>query len=126
MSIAGSSYLLKFTNNEGLNSTEKEPFLSSIGLIGEPNMSYSVEGFKALLEDFGPLWVTTDENPGTGFSIHARIVTRLQGDGSPENTFLQINDPAGGVEVIEAYKDFIQKFEDVAGSGFQGIQVVHY
>jgi len=125
MAIAGTIWLNKFNNREGLLGSEKNQFLNDIGLVGEPNMTYTVEGFYTLLLDHGPLWVTTNES-STTWAIHARIVTGLHGDGTPENTMLHIIDPLTGSEDIESYIDFVRKFESVASSPFQGLQVVHY
>ena len=66
MDAIGSEYRTKFDNDEGLHSAEKPVFLMVVGLVGEQPISYTVDGFRNLLEQYGPLWVTTDEN-------HSRI-----------------------------------------------------
>ncbi len=126
MDMAGPTYRAKFDNNQGLLGSEKPAFLAALGFTGEPPMSYSVQGFRDLLESVGPLWVTTDEQPGDGFAIHARIVTGMFGDGTPERTFLRINDPAGGRQYTETFRKFMEKFEEVAGAGALRVQVVHF
>jgi hypothetical protein len=100
-------------------------------LQADPPMSYSVGGMLRLLKERGPLWVTTDEDPTANFAIHARVVTGMFGNGSPGGTFLRINDPAGGVQRIESFRVFMQKFEevaagDLAAGGKFRIQVVHF
>ena len=126
MAMAGAYWLNKFNNNDGISSEEKNQFLADIGLTGEPNMNYSVEGFYSLLIDFGPLWVTTNEGSSQHWAFHARIVTGLYGDGSADNTFLHIIDPATGSKKYESYKDFVRKFESVATTPFTGLQIVHF
>ncbi|MCB0263900.1 MAG: hypothetical protein KDH98_12155, partial [Calditrichaeota bacterium] len=125
MDSAGAIYRTKFDNNQGLLGSEKPAFLAALGLTGEAPQSYSVQGFRNLLESVGPLWATTDELPGDGFAIHARIVTGMFGDGTPENTFLRINDPAGGRQYSETFLKFMQKFEEVAAGGLR-VQIVHF
>jgi hypothetical protein len=122
---AGAYWRNKFDSNEGLSIEEKPGFLSAVYLQDEPPMCYTVEGLLALLENNGPLWVTTDEQPGAGFAIHARIITGIYGDGTNSGTFLRINDPDGGRQVIESFGEFTGKFEEVAEGGLR-IQVVHY
>ncbi|WP_258389042.1 papain-like cysteine protease family protein [Paenibacillus spongiae] len=59
-------------------------------------MNYSVDGIEYLLKLYDPLWATTDEDPTANFSIHARIISGISGDGTPDGTLLRIIDPAGG------------------------------
>ncbi len=127
MSMAGQTYQDKFANNNGLASSEKADFLATLGLQAEPPMNNSVNGLLQLLQNSGPLWVTTDEDPSANFAIHARVVTGMSGDGSVDSTFLQINDPADGQAHSESFRTFAQKFEAVAGPGGDlRIQVVHF
>ena len=58
------------------------------GLDPEPAHSYTVEGFYGLLDRYGPLWVAAAV-PGP----HIRVVTGIEGDGTPDGTTLYINDP---------------------------------
>lgn len=124
------SYLKIFNRNEGLLSSQKEALLSSVGLIGEAPTNYSVEGILHLLKLYGLLWATTDEDPGKGFSIHARIIQGISGDGSIEGTVLHIVDPSGGKLVEEPFKVFTDKFEqearDTGSADPLRIQMIHY
>lgn len=122
--MAGADYLTKFKNNKGLYSSEKPLFLASLGLHSEPPMSYPVSAFLSLLKTNGPLWVTTDEDPGKAFAVHARIVTGMFGDGTTNGTFLRINDPDGGRQYTESYRDFVKKFEELSNKSI--IQVVMF
>jgi hypothetical protein len=126
MDMAGPVYRDKFDDNEGLLGIEKDAFLTALGLAGEPPMSYIVSGLKSLLEKHGPLWATTDERPGAGFSIHARIITGIFGDGTIDGTSLRINDPAAGKQYTETFKTFMKKFEEVTETGKLRVQIVHF
>lgn len=125
----GPSYVAKFRANQGLSAAEKGPFLAAAGLEAEPPMSFTLEAWEQMLRDYGPLWVTTDENVGPGFSIHARIIRGMHGDGTAGGTEFDVVDPAGGREYRERVSAFLHKFEEVvgaAGSGPLFVQVVHW
>ena len=127
LATVGQKWVDMFKAVKGLSSSDKNTFLAEAGLVAEPPMSYSVEGWENLLRDYGPLWVTTDENPGPKFSIHARIITSIRGDGTPDGTRLHIIDPAGGREYDETVAVFIPKFEaEVLETGHVRVQVVHW
>ncbi len=127
MDQAGPEYRSKFDNNQGLSSSEKANFLASLGLYGEPATNYTAAGLFSLMQGYGPLWITADEGPTEDFAIHARILTGMFGDGSVENTFLQVNDPADGQTYTESLSDFAQKFGSVVSTGGElRIQVVHF
>ncbi|HEX7947614.1 MAG TPA: papain-like cysteine protease family protein, partial [Phenylobacterium sp.] len=58
----------------------------SLGLVSELPACYTAEGFRGLLERYGPLWIaalTPDK--------HIRVVTGMYSDGT--NTFVRITDP---------------------------------
>ncbi len=132
MDMAGPQYRAKFDNpnldKQGLLSNEKIAFLGTLGMSGEPPMSYTVSGIRSLLQTYGPLWVTTDEDPTEQFSIHARIITGIFGDETTDGTFLRINDPAGGRQYTESYQTFVEKFESEALDKKRPfrIQVAHF
>ncbi len=129
LSGVGPTYVAKFRANSGLSAAEKGPFLAAAGLEAEPPMSFTMEAWEDLLRNYGPLWVTTDENVGPGFSIHARIIRGMHGDGTAEGTEFDVVDPAGGREYRERVTVFLHKYEEVvgaAGSGPLFLQVVHW
>jgi hypothetical protein len=61
-----------------LKGSDKPEFLQALGLVAEPPMSFSVQGFERLLRANGPLWITTDEDPSEDFSVHARVLVGLR------------------------------------------------
>jgi len=127
LSEIGQKWVDLYTNNAGLSSTDKVDFVATSGLIAEPPMNFSIEGWKNLIESYGPIWVTTDEAPGLPWAIHARIITRIRGDGTPEGTKLSIIDPAGGRQYSESIATFIPKYEEeVMRTGHTRIQVLHW
>lgn len=82
----GISYLQQF-NTGGLNPNDTY-ILRRWGLKMEAPQSYSVEGFAALLHDYGPLWVAAAV-PGP----HIRVVTGFQPARNPADAIVTINDP---------------------------------
>ncbi|MBC8137335.1 MAG: hypothetical protein H8F28_15755 [Fibrella sp.] len=90
------------------------------GLTPEPQQSYSVDGFRRLLETYGPLWVA-----GAVPGPHIRVVTGLYGDGTPDGTRVIINDPwqkgmasfalpNAGAQYEETYRQFVTETERLA------------
>jgi hypothetical protein len=123
----GPGWLARFRGNQGLRAADKEPFLTAAGMTWLEPQSLSVEGWERLLRDNGPLWVTTDEQAGPGFAIHARVMAGIHGDGTPAGTSVDIVDPAGGREYSERLSTFLRKFEEEAASGGDlRIQIVHF
>jgi hypothetical protein len=125
------SYKLKFQMNEGLGAAEKADFLARMGLTAEAPQNLDAQGWAKLIKDHGPLWITTNEGSGANFSIHARIITGIFGDGSSAGSTAVIVDPADGKVHVESLKSFVQKFEDVAridlgSTGELRPQIVHY
>jgi N-acetyl-anhydromuramyl-L-alanine amidase AmpD len=72
---------------KGLLTDDNAKFAAEMGFIAEAPVCYSEEGFRALLENNGPLWVSEGVPP----KLHAIIVTGMYSDGS--NTFVRIADP---------------------------------
>ena len=124
---AGKKWVDTFTANTGLAGSEKAPFLAAVGLVSELPQSLSPAGWEQLLKRYGPLWVTTDEDPSAGFAIHARILTGIIGDGTGVGTTLDIVDPAGGTAYQESFDTFVRKFESEALAGKPlRVQIVHW
>jgi uncharacterized protein YycO len=126
----GQSYVNKFKANKGLATEEKAPFLAAAGFVALNPQSFPVSEWEAMLRTYGPLWVTTDEDASPGFAIHARIMTGISGDGTPEGTQVSIVDPAGGRAYKEKLSTFLRKFEEEARDTDHNvplrIQVVHW
>ena len=130
MDSVGGSYRSKFDTRAGLSAGDKPDFLTRMALRSEAPQSYSIQGWERLLKQYGPLWVTTKES-SAGFTVHARIVTGVRGDGSIDGTSFTIVDPDDGAVHVETVKEFVRKFELVAkAEHLAGVdlypQVVHY
>lgn len=121
----------------GLDPGDVSAFGTEMGLVAEPPVSYSVEGFRALLESSGPLWVA-EALPG---SLHAIIVTGLYSDGT--DTFVRIADPwdrvvgtpgepgayasshSTGSRYIMRYEDFHAQYESAINGDPPNRQILH-
>lgn len=81
-----------------------------------------------MLVEHGPLWLTIDEDTSCGFSIYARVLTGMSGNGTIENTTLIFTDPGHGGRVVrESFQAFAEKFEDKAiDVGVFRVQVAHW
>ena len=124
MDAAGAEYRTLYDNDTGLATDKTDDFATAMGFKTEPPMSYTVSGFRALIEDFGPLIVVDDEDLSPKWALHARVVRGIFGDGTPDGTLLRINDPAGGRQYTETYTAFMAKYEE-AGT-IPMVQIMHY
>src|SRR5579871_5231992 len=113
LSTAGTDYVNMFQNNQGLGGDQKPAFLIAMGLTAEPPMDFSIDGWGQLISTYGPLWVTTNEG-GQLFSVHARIIKGINGDGNSDSTFVDVVDPGTGSNYTESVTDFMNKFDDIA------------
>jgi Papain-like cysteine protease AvrRpt2 len=126
---AGPKYRSYFDKNTGLARADKPAFLQRLGQQEEPPASYTIGAYKDMLRSYGPLWVTADVgSPGT-VSIHARVMTGIYGDGSADNTFVWLVDPADGQRHSETFAHFSAAFEqlarDVGATEPLWVQIIH-
>jgi N-acetyl-anhydromuramyl-L-alanine amidase AmpD len=125
------------TTANGLDPAQVGAFANEIGLVAEPPQSYSVEGFRQLLERNGPLWVGASV-PG----LHAIVVTGLYSDGT--GTFVRVTDPwdrqagvpgapgdylqthATGSRYILSWEAFVREYEEAATDySSVNLQILH-
>lgn len=113
--------------NTGLSASQKVDFLADAGMVALPPQNPMISRWAQMLENYGPLWVTTDEAP-PNLMIHARILTAMRGDGTAEGTMLTLVDPGPGTVVTERFTEFLRKFEAEAGNphGQLRVQIVHW
>ena len=102
----GGDWRAKFDANAGLTPGEVTGFMTGLGLTVEPPISYLPAGIAGLLARFGPLWVVNDNDVVGDRITHARIVTGIHGDGSPDGTLVTIADPATGTSGTETFARF--------------------
>ncbi len=112
----------------GLSPSSIETLADAWGLVKEPLASYTVEGFRQMLENNGPVWIGV-ARPNSG---HAVTVTGLYGDGTPGGTTVIYNDPwpvgTGQWRAEKRYADFMQEYEDLTmriPSGGITAQILH-
>lgn len=123
----GPHWLDLYKRNVGLPGNQHGDFFAAAGLMAEPLQSFSIEGWEQLLRNYGPVIITANENPGKAWAMHARVLTAIKGDGTPEKTFFTIVDPNGGRTYQESIAVFIPKYEDeIRRTGDSRIQVAHW
>jgi hypothetical protein len=95
--------------------------MSVWGLVAELPKSYMIEAFVDLLRNYGPLWIASAEP-----TPHIRVITGIHGDGTPDGTILDINDPweqslatfrpsNRGSQYTETFRQFEEKQATLAG-----------
>ena len=121
---AGQEYLKMYTDDTGLPVTQKDAFVATLGMKGEPLGQYTAANYRDWLVAYGPLWVTTDSDPTKGFSAHARIITGISNDLKT----LELIDPAQGVKVTSTFEAFAAELSAVVtdSSILPTTQVVHF
>ncbi|MEO8751430.1 MAG: papain-like cysteine protease family protein, partial [Casimicrobiaceae bacterium] len=116
---------------------DNSKFAAEMGFIAVPPVCYTEEGFRALLENNGPLWVSEGIPP----NLHAIIVTGMYSDGT--NTFVRIADPwdravgspgkpgayasthATGSRYIMSWDEFTQRYEAAMTGEPPNRQILH-
>jgi hypothetical protein len=101
-------------------------FANALGLVPQTPQSFTVEGFRQLLETCGPLWVCKQAQRGSD-SGHAVVVVGMYSDGN--TAYVRIADPwdrvvgspgapgvyldthATGSRYIMTYSDFVAEYE---------------
>jgi len=132
MAAAGQKFLDLFNADKGLKSGDKPEFLAALGLVAEDDDSFSIDELAQLLREHGPLWITTDEDPTEDFSVHARVLIGLRGDGTPENTTAILFDtnpdaPSKPESVAELQRKMAELASgDISVGGALRAQVVHF
>src|SRR4030095_15496832 len=128
---AGQKYLTMYQTNTGLPASDKEDFISHIGMVSEPPFNLTVAQYIDRVHRFGPLWITTDSADGRLFAPHARILIRITGTGTPDGvgTNFPFINPATGAESTESFTDFHRAFEQMVTDNRSTrlfVQVVHF
>ena len=115
---------IQYNYESGLFGADTKMF-AEWGLVAEPPQTYTVEGFRAMLEQFGPLWVASAVP-----STHVRVVTGMIGDGTPQGTHVYVNDPwqtgmtefalpNEGAQTVETFEEFQLK-QDLLARAWYG------
>jgi N-acetyl-anhydromuramyl-L-alanine amidase AmpD len=133
------------TTASGLNPSNRADLARAWGLSVEGPQSYTIEGFRRLLENNGPLWVGILTPSGTG---HAVVVTGMYSDGAPDgsDSYVRISDPWDrdpgtpgapgsylgthdhGSRYVLTWADFAREYEQRITTGPTGsvnVQILH-
>ena len=123
---------------EGLNPADVGHLAQVFDLAAESPQTYTVDSFRRLVESSGPLWVAAAV-PG----VHAIVVTGIFGSGSPDDTYVTINDPwaratapltspgaysatpGTGSQYQLTYTELMAEYESLGGEAGVGIQILH-
>jgi hypothetical protein len=124
----GARWSALLAKREGILRDQKVDFIADAGLVAELPKNPTIDGWASMIATYGPIWVTTDEDPTDEFSIHARILCAVRGDRTPEGTKLDFIDPGTGSFVTESFKDFLVKYESEAMDPDSPlrVQIVHW
>ncbi len=116
--MAGNLFFMKLEKLESLNVPEFNIFCDALKIVTEPPTNYTVEGLAKTLEKFGPLMIGTIEypiNPDDTINEvgHLWVLIGIKGDGSLENTNIQLIDPFDGFSSIKTFEKFNEEYENV-------------
>jgi hypothetical protein len=111
---------------------------NALQLEAEDPQSYGIDAFRELLEARGPLMVTASVP-----SEHVVVVTGIYGDGTPDGTYVRINDPWGratgtpgapgaynptpgqGSQYVLTYRQFAGEYDAAAELPNANLQILH-
>ena len=110
----GQFYVDKFNNDTGLLPNEVTAFMTAYSLRDAAVGVITAQALAKQIAERGPLWVIADEDSTATFSIHARVVTGIRGDGTPQGTRVLFNDPSSSEPGEESLQSFISKLEQLA------------
>lgn len=110
----GQIYLDKFNNDTGLLPNEVTTFMQAYALRDASIGALTAAGLAQQISERGPLWVIADEDNTVSFSIHARVIIGITGDGTPQGTKILFHDPASSQPGAESLQTFIGKLEQLA------------
>jgi hypothetical protein len=121
---AGQHYVDLYHDKKGLAYSEKQDFITRLGMVGEPPACYSAEAYRDMLLAYGPLWVTVDADESAGFSAHALVLTGISADLGT----LEVVDPLAGASKRMTFEEFTDAFNAVVteGPSVPATQVVHF
>ncbi|BCA37053.1 hypothetical protein BwiPL1_54350 (plasmid) [Bacillus wiedmannii] len=119
---SGVEYTKIYDADTGLSTKDFPDLIQNLKLSDEPLQDYTFNGFKNLLESYGPIWVIIAPNPNIPVSLHAVVVTGINGDDS--SWLFTIIDPSDGTEKQVDSNTLNRKIDAVSPD--LTIQVVHF
>jgi hypothetical protein len=123
----GPPYPGAYASNSGITSFLAKEALDKLNLQREPPANPTAARWLQLVAA-SPLFVVVDEEPNPNkFAVHARVVFDIKTDAA--NTVLY-NDPGAnnlmGAVLSQPLAQFVSDYEALAGTGWAGVQIVHY
>ena len=123
----GTPYPEAYASNSGISTVQASDALSKLNLQREPPANPTIGRWLQLVTA-SPLFVVVDEDPHPGkFAVHARVVFDIKTDVA--NTVLY-NDPGAnnlmGDVLSQPLAKFVSDYEALAGTGWAGVQIIHY
>ena len=126
-------YWERFLMGRGITLEEMQEYLEALGLQKTSLKSGTADDIRSLLEKHGPLWIVEDRDKDpNNESLHAIVITGIEGDGTEEGTYLHTIDPASRKpKRKESLKEFLEKYgaatETLEQEGISApLQVAHY
>ena len=111
---SGPRYLARYWGNEPLG-VPPDRFVKAIGLRTGPPLNLTLALWIGQVRGFGPIGAV-----GMTPSLHIRIVSDVEGDGSVFGTFMTVHDPARDASYKEVFVTFAERVEAAALPGASG------
>lgn len=122
----GEPWITKLHSNQGLTAAEAPLLLATIGLQVETTQAnFTAERWEDMLREWGPIWVTADNNPALQVQgVHAHILVGIHG--RSDDPTVDVFDPGTGREENLRMSDFLARYEQLADTPFAGLQIRHW
>lgn len=104
----GGSWRSRYDLNQGVGVADLRAVLAAVGLTEDGPASYTPEGLARLIEAVGPVLDIGDDGIENNQISHVRILTGVQGDGTPDGSTVSLVDPASGTALTMAFRAFDQ------------------
>ncbi|PWU56092.1 hypothetical protein DLJ47_07555 [Micromonospora sp. S4605] len=104
----GGSWRSRYDLNQGVGVADLRAVLAAVGLTEDGPASYTPEGLARLIEAVGPVLDIGDDGIENNQISHVRILTGVQGDGTPDGSTVSLVDPASGTALTMAVRAFDQ------------------
>ena len=114
LDASGTSFSSIYNNDQGLSFSQDQTIVQTLGLTALPPASYTIEYLTSILNS-SPIMAVIMYSSSSNIA-HMIVITGISGDGTPDGTSLQINDPLplnSGKTYTIALNDFLSKFEQV-------------
>lgn len=111
---SGTDFSSTYNGDGGLSFQDNTIITQTLGLTALPPASYTIEYLTSILDNSPVMAVIMYSS--TSNIAHMIVITGISGDGSPESTTMEINDPLplnSGKTYTIPFNDFISKFEQV-------------